>query len=84
VTVRDRGERLCAITTFTVDSIEPAEVQARLRADGVNVSVTTLDSAQLDLSHRGLESVVRASVHYVTTDDELDRFASLLRRMIAR
>ncbi|MFL6205739.1 MAG: aminotransferase class V-fold PLP-dependent enzyme [Acidimicrobiales bacterium] len=84
VTVRDRGERLCAITTFTVDGIEPAEVQARLRADGVNVSVTTLDSAQLDLSHRGLESVVRASVHYVTTDDELDDFAERLRRLIGR
>ena len=61
VTVRDRGEQLCAITTFTVDGMEPEEVRARLRAEGVNVSVSTLDSAQLDLSNRGLESVVRAS-----------------------
>jgi len=78
VTVRDRGLQLCAITTFTVEGMAPADVQARLRADGVNVSVSTLDSAQLDLSHRGLESVVRASVHYVTTDEELDRFAALV------
>jgi cysteine desulfurase / selenocysteine lyase len=84
VTVRDRGEQLCAITTFTVDDIEPDEVQTRLRAEGINVSVSTLDSAQLDLSHRGLESVVRASVHYVTTDDELNRFASVLRSLISR
>ena len=53
VTVRDRGEQLCAITTFTVDGIDPEEVRRRLRAEGVNVSVTTLDSAQLDLSNRG-------------------------------
>jgi selenocysteine lyase/cysteine desulfurase len=78
VTVRDRGRQLCAITTFTVDGLAPDEIQRRLRAQGVNVSVTTLDSAQLDLSKRGLESVVRASVHYVTTDDELDRFANLV------
>jgi selenocysteine lyase/cysteine desulfurase len=84
VTVRDRGERLCAITTFTVDGMDPEAVKARLRAEGVNVSVSTLDSAQLDLSHRGLESVVRASVHYVNTEDELDRFASELRSAIAR
>ena len=81
VTVRDRGAQLCAITTFTVDGIEPEEVRQRLREDGVNVSVTTLDSAQLDLSNRGLESLVRASVHYVTTEDELDRFAERLRSL---
>jgi len=84
VTVRDRGAQLCAITTFTVDGVEPEVVQARLRAGDVNVSVSTLDSAQLDLSHRGLKSVVRASVHYVTTEEELDRFASVLRSVIAR
>jgi selenocysteine lyase/cysteine desulfurase len=75
VVIRDRGARLCAITTFTVDGIDPVEVQARLRADRINVSVTTRESAQLDLSRRGLESVVRASVHYTTTEAELDRFA---------
>lgn len=84
VTVRDRGAQLCAITTFTIDGIDPAEVKARLRADGANVSVATLDSAQLDLSHRGLDSVVRASLHYVTTEDELDRFAELVRAIAQR
>ena len=53
VTVRDRGRQLCAITTFTVDGIDPEDVRRRLRAERVNVSVTTLDSAQLDLSNRG-------------------------------
>jgi selenocysteine lyase/cysteine desulfurase len=82
VTVRDRGLQLCAITTFTVEGMDPEEVRTRLRAERVNVSVSTLDSAHLDLSHRGLESVVRASVHYVTTEEELDRFASVLRDVI--
>ena len=78
VTVRDRGRERCAITTFTVDGVAPEEVQRRLRAEAVNVSVSTSDSAQLDLPHRGLDAVVRASVHYVTTEDELDRFAALV------
>jgi selenocysteine lyase/cysteine desulfurase len=75
VTVRDRGERLCAITTFTVEGVAPEAVQARLRAQAINVSISTADSALLDLSNRGLASVVRASVHYTTTEEELDRFA---------
>jgi cysteine desulfurase/selenocysteine lyase len=83
VVVRDRGEQLCAICTFTVESMEPEEVRSRLRVDGINVSVSTLDSAQLDLAHRGLDSVVRASLHYVTTEEELDAFAAGLRSLVA-
>jgi cysteine desulfurase / selenocysteine lyase len=76
VTVRDRGKQLCAITTFTVDGVTPEEVAARLRAQATNVSVSRATSSQFDLPHRGLEAVVRASVHYVTTDEELDKAAA--------
>ena len=56
----------------------PRTCRRRLRGEGVQrVGHAPLDSAQLDLSNRGLDSVVRASVHYVTTDDELDRFAAV-------
>jgi cysteine desulfurase/selenocysteine lyase len=79
VTVRDRGARLGAITTFTVDGVDADDIVTRLRAQGTNVTASPKTSAQLDLPNRGLEAVVRASVHYVTTDDELDRFASQVR-----
>jgi selenocysteine lyase/cysteine desulfurase len=64
--------------------VEAEQVRARLRADQVNVSVSTPVSAQLDLPHRGLDSVVRASVHYITTDAELDRFATLVQTIATR
>ena len=72
VTVHDRGARLGAITTFTVDGVEPSQVHDRLRDSGINVGVSVPSLARLDLPHRGLGDVVRASVHYVTTEDELD------------
>lgn len=84
VTVRDRGERLCAITTFTVEGRAAPDVQERLREQSINVSVTAATSAQLDLGHRGLREVVRASVHYTTTDGELDRFVSALHEICGR
>jgi selenocysteine lyase/cysteine desulfurase len=84
VTVRDRGEQLCAIATFTVDGIAAASVVDRLRDEGVNVSASVATSAQLDLPHRGLDAVVRASVHYVTTEDELDRFAEHVAELTRR
>lgn len=81
VTVQDRGAQRCAITSFTIAGVQSDTVRTRLRADRVNVSVSVATSAQLDLPHRGLGDVVRASVHYVNTDEELDRFAALVRRI---
>jgi selenocysteine lyase/cysteine desulfurase len=76
VRVHDRGKQLCAITTFTVDGVAADEVADRLRAQGTNVSVSRAGSAQFDLPRRGLQELVRASVHYVTTDEELDTAAA--------
>jgi cysteine desulfurase / selenocysteine lyase len=84
VTVHDRGEQRCAITTFTVAGLDPEVVRTTLRAQSINVSVSHATSAQLDLPHRGLDALVRASLHYVTTEDELDRFAAALRPLATR
>ena len=42
------------------------------------MSVSLVDYARLDLPDRGLPDLVRASVHYYNTDDELDRLISAL------
>jgi cysteine desulfurase/selenocysteine lyase len=75
VSVHDQGEYRCAITTFRVDGLPAAAVADELRRRGVNVSVSVASWARYDLPHRGLDALVRASVHYITTDEELDRMA---------
>ncbi|WP_426593469.1 aminotransferase class V-fold PLP-dependent enzyme [Cellulomonas sp. McL0617] len=79
VTVRDKGARKAGIVTFTVDGRAADDVRASAASRGVNVSVTRVSSAQLDFGARGLTEVVRASPHYYTSDDELDRLAATLR-----
>jgi cysteine desulfurase / selenocysteine lyase len=76
VTVRDLGERRCAIVTFTHAEVDADEVQRRLGEQGFNVSVSQAPATLLDFDHRQLPPLVRASVHYYNTDDELDRFAA--------
>jgi selenocysteine lyase/cysteine desulfurase len=75
VSVHDQGDRRCAITTFAVDGVAAGDVADGLRRRGVNVSVSVASWARYDLPHRGIDELVRASVHYITTDEELDRMA---------
>jgi selenocysteine lyase/cysteine desulfurase len=80
ITVRDPGRLRCGIVTFTSDLEQPAVIKARLAAAGINVSVSSARYAMLDLGRRGLEAVVRASVHCYNTEDEIARLFDVLRQ----
>jgi selenocysteine lyase/cysteine desulfurase len=74
----DKGERRGGIVTFTVDGHEPEEVQAGLSAAGINTSVSPAAWAHYDLPERGLAALVRASVHYYNTENEIDALIGAL------
>jgi len=46
--------------------------------------VSSRTSAQFDLGERGIDAMVRASVHYYNTVEEIDRLVAELRRIIDR
>ena len=79
VTVCDKGSRRCGIVSFRHARIDATTIREELRAKGINVSVTTETSTRLDFEQRHMPDLVRASGHYLTTDDELDRFVAALR-----
>lgn len=79
VTVRDLGTRHCGIVTFTRAGESAADIMARLGDAGINVSVTPRSYAMLDLGAREIDEVLRASVHYYNTDNEIDRFIEVLK-----
>lgn len=74
VTVRDIGPVRCGIVTFTVDGAEPDTLKAKLETRNVHVNVSRRSSTLLDMTDRGLDAVVRASVHALNTEAELDEF----------
>jgi selenocysteine lyase/cysteine desulfurase len=80
VTVRDLGRVRSGIVTFTMEGEAPREIQARLRAASIAVSVSSKTSAQLDFGRRGLSQVVRSSVHYFNTEQEIELFCRTLAR----
>jgi selenocysteine lyase/cysteine desulfurase len=80
VRVHDTGRVRSGIVTFSVDGAPAPEVVERLRAARVNTSVSWAATAHLDLGRRGLGDLVRASVHYYNTPDELSALVEALPR----
>jgi len=78
VTVQDKGKRKGGIVTFTVAGEDPDTTKARLGKAGINVSVSNASSARIDLPVRGLDAVVRASLHAFNCEDEIERFVKAL------
>lgn len=74
VTVQDLGVRRCGIVTFAKAGVAAPAIYEALRAQGINVSVSNHSSARLDFGPRGIESLVRASVHYFNDEAEIARF----------
>ena len=81
VTIRDRGERLSGIVTFTVEGFSAEEVRLALREHHINTWVVPRSEAMRDFGARGIEAVSRASVHYFNTEDELARAALVVHEL---
>ncbi len=78
VTVQDIGQNQCGIVTFQVDGQDENEIKATLAQQRMNVTVSGRSSTRLDMEARDLEHIVRASVHYYNTTEEIDRFCTAI------
>jgi cysteine desulfurase / selenocysteine lyase len=82
VLIHDRGLVQCGIVTFTIEGREPAAIQRVLKEQHINVTESSRKTTLLDLSERGLESVVRASVHYYNSEEEVERFVQAIEMLL--
>jgi cysteine desulfurase/selenocysteine lyase len=79
ITVKDLGAVKCGIVTFEVDGRQPLEVRELLSERSINVSVSTPLSAPVDMHERGIDGLVRGSVHAFNTEEEIEEFAAAMR-----
>jgi cysteine desulfurase / selenocysteine lyase len=78
VNVHDLGETRCGIVSFTLEGTRPDTLRDLLKGHRINVNVSRAPSTLLDMSARGLSEVVRASLHYYNSDEEIARFTKAL------
>jgi cysteine desulfurase/selenocysteine lyase len=84
VEVRDLGVERCGIVSFTVEGVAAPDAAAELARSGVHMVPSRRSSTLLDMDARGLDALVRASVHYYNTEEELERAATAVEAVAAR
>lgn len=77
-TVHDKGKHLCGIVTFSVAGMEAVKVKAALQEKKINVSISRMASTPVYMNQHHLDVILRASVHYYNTDQEIDTFCATL------
>jgi len=81
VIIQDLGNNLCGIVTFTVNGIDSQLVKDYLWQNQINVSVGRAESTLLYMNKYNLNNVIRASVHYYNTEEEIIRFKDVLHHL---
>lgn len=83
IRVRDLGLRKCGIVTFTAEGVSAEQLHRGLSAQAINVDISKPEDTRLDFEARSLEPMIRASVHYFNTEEEIARFCAAVAALIA-
>jgi len=83
VEITDEGVEKCGLVTFTTAQLSPSVIKQQLKKHRINVSLSDGSGSLVSFQHRGLTQVVRASVHYYNTEQEVDYFIEALRSILS-
>jgi selenocysteine lyase/cysteine desulfurase len=83
VQVCDQGRTQCAIVSFVCRGLAPEAVKTALAANRINVSVSDAAWTRIDMDGRGIPALVRASVHYYNTEEEIEALAAAVAALLS-
>ena len=76
ILVEDVGREKCGIVTFRSKTRNADDTKAMLARKSINVSVSDGSGSLISFEQRGIEQLVRASVHYFNTEDEVEQLVT--------
>ena len=70
------------IVTFTVDGLDPDDIVAAWAKEKINANTSSVRSTRFDMEQRGIEKMVRASVHYYNTEEEIEKAVGIVKNLM--
>ena len=77
----DQGAKKSGLVTFQHQRFDAEQVKMLVAKQNINVSTSSGSGMKLSYLERGLDSLVRASVHYYNTVDEINKFITVVRSL---
>ncbi len=84
VDVLDRGPRLGALVTFSIEDWEAVPFKAAMDARRINSALSYREFAQFDFGDKDVDWCLRLSPHYYNTEQEVDDVAAAVTELAAR
>ncbi len=81
IAVTDQGAEQCGIVTFVSAGQPAGALKQALAAHGIATTVSDGSGPLVSFKARGLSAVLRASVHYYNTEQEVTRFVEAVRAL---
>jgi cysteine desulfurase/selenocysteine lyase len=82
ITVHDKGEQQSGIVTFSVSGMGSSHVKSELAERRIHVSVGIAKSTLIYMNRNSLSTVVRASIHYYNTEEEINGMCEALESLV--
>lgn len=82
VSVADQGVETCGIVTFFAGQLAAAQLQQQLAARRINTSVVPFSANPVSTGQRRCPELLRASLHYYNTLEEIEHFTSITRQLL--
>jgi len=82
IELTDLGKEKCGIVTFRAAQASCKSIKTRLQKHRINVTVSDGSGSLVSFQDRGIIDVVRASVHYFNTEEEVSYFLKALETSI--
>lgn len=73
VRIHHEDTTTCGIVTFSCDSVAAGTIQTAMSKEGFELSMVPATSTPLDSSSTNVPNLVRASVSYTTTENDIEK-----------
>ena len=82
VAVADQGVEQSGIVTLFAEQVPADSLQQQLMSRGINTSLVPFSANPVSAANRGLPPLLRASLHYYNSLQEIDRFIAELEQAL--